>query len=116
VKRLLDLGLSAVVVVIKKTWLTMSSRARKGGEKGPVLLLLPQVFSGRLSMVGRPLDGPDAAKGYLGKRGLTGLVQINAREGLPADEAERYSVYYARNQSLLLDAEILIKTLLMSKN
>jgi lipopolysaccharide/colanic/teichoic acid biosynthesis glycosyltransferase len=73
---------------------------------------------GRISFVGRPLweqvDG-DAGRtphqAELGPRGLTGLVQVHWREDLPADEIERYKLYYAKNQSLMLDMEILMKAL-----
>jgi lipopolysaccharide/colanic/teichoic acid biosynthesis glycosyltransferase len=44
---------------------------------------------------------------------LTGLVQINQREGLSQDEIERYMLYYAKNQSLVLDLEILLKSIIM---
>ncbi len=87
------------------------------------LLLLPQVFLGRISLVGRPLDEPDTPgvstahghlQSYLGPKGITGLVQINRRDDLAAEEIERYKLYYARNQSLMLDVEIILKSLLSS--
>lgn len=87
------------------------------------LLLLPQVFLGRISLVGRPLDEPDAPRvpptrghlqSYLGPKGITGLVQINRRDDLAEEEIERYKLYYARNQSLMLDIEIILKSLLYS--
>ena len=49
-------------------------------------------------------DGP-----YLGPRGVTGLVQLHERAGLSREERERYELYYAKNQSLILDLEILVK-------
>jgi O-antigen biosynthesis protein len=79
---------------------------------------LPSVLAGRISLVGRPIgelaegDGgrlPHQAE--LGPCGLTGLVQVHWREDLPADEIERYKLYYAKNQSLMLDVEILMKAL-----
>jgi undecaprenyl phosphate N,N'-diacetylbacillosamine 1-phosphate transferase len=47
---------------------------------------------------------------YLGKPGMTGLVQINNHDALSPEEIERYNVYYAKNQSFMLDLEILLKS------
>lgn len=87
------------------------------------ILQLPSVVAGKLSIVGRPLGEADEAPertsaqngavSYLGPKGLTGLVQINRREGLVADEIEKYKLYYAKNQSLVLDLEIILKSLLL---
>ncbi len=82
---------------------------RKIGSFGEKILLLPKVLSGELSLVGRPLDSPDE-KNYLGKKGLTGIVQISDYENLSEEEIERLNIFYARNQSLALDIEILIRT------
>jgi lipopolysaccharide/colanic/teichoic acid biosynthesis glycosyltransferase len=93
------------------------------GAVGSRLLLLPQVISGTLSVVGRPLSDPDGSSrwnggvpegdSYLGPKGLTGLVQINMREDLNNDDIERYKLYYAKNHSIGLDVEIILKSLLM---
>ena len=73
---------------------------------------IPKVISGRYSFVGRATwDTPQQGINYLGKNGLTGLVQINLHRNLSADEIEYFNFYYAKNQSLALDIEILLKTL-----
>lgn len=87
------------------------------------ILLLPHVFTGKLSFVGRPLsDGngdiewgsrQGSAHAHLGPRGLTGLVQINRRDDLNAGEVEKYKLYYAKNHSIGLDLEIMMKSLLL---
>jgi lipopolysaccharide/colanic/teichoic acid biosynthesis glycosyltransferase len=46
-----------------------------------------------------------------GPRGLTGLVQLQRQTNQSAD-GEQMMLYYAKNQSLLLDLEILLKTVL----
>ncbi|MGB2868995.1 MAG: glycosyltransferase [Bacteroidota bacterium] len=84
---------------------------------GPVFQL-PRVFSGELSLVGPPessynLPTKDTHSGqalFLGKRGLTGLVQLQGGRTVTRDEIEQYNLYYARNQSFMLDFEILLKT------
>jgi len=50
---------------------------------------------------------------YWGKYGLTGLVQLNYRDGLSLEEIEKYNLYYAKNQSFILDIEILLKTFML---
>jgi len=78
---------------------------------------LPLVFKGEMSLVGPPADTSgmitDAGKRadvFLGKSGITGLVQINRRPDITPEEVEKYSLYYAKNQSMVLDIEILLKT------
>jgi len=75
---------------------------------------LPKVFKGEMSMVGLQDDvvGHDTTA-FLGKKGITGLVQINNRGELSDEEVEKFNLYYAKNQSLTLDIEILLKTFFM---
>lgn len=119
-KRAFDITVSAILLVTVYPFV----RIFRGGvlARGSVaqaVLLLPAVLSGRLSIVGRPamererrVDA-EAGESYLGPCGLTGLVQINRREDVTDEETERYNLYYAKNQSLMLDLEILLKTLLL---
>jgi lipopolysaccharide/colanic/teichoic acid biosynthesis glycosyltransferase len=79
------------------------------------LVKLPLVFFGTWSFVGIPIaDEPEQRSNgnalFLGKPGLTGLVQLQNNRSLSEQEIEQYHLYYARNQSVLLDIEILIKT------
>ena len=80
---------------------------------------LPDILKGTMSFVGRPeVDGQNPGSGdstYLGKPGLTGLAQINQRTDMTSEELEKYNLYYAKNQSLILDCEILLKAMLNSK-
>jgi lipopolysaccharide/colanic/teichoic acid biosynthesis glycosyltransferase len=39
-------------------------------------------------------------------------VQVNRRANVPVEERERYELYYAKNQSFVLDMEIMLKALL----
>jgi lipopolysaccharide/colanic/teichoic acid biosynthesis glycosyltransferase len=73
------------------------------------LLLLPNVLKGDYSFVGYP-DWYKTQKEYLGKKGLTGLVQLNYSEGNSESDIENLNLYYAKNQSLMLDLEILLKS------
>ena len=80
---------------------------------------LLNVLVGEMSMVGpRPaLPAETAGYGHHMRRrlvvrpGITGLWQVNGRSDLSWDEAERLDVRYVENWSLVLDLQILWKTL-----
>jgi exopolysaccharide biosynthesis polyprenyl glycosylphosphotransferase len=83
---------------------------------------LPQlvnVLLGQMSLVGpRPALPEEAARygDYISRRlavlpGITGLWQVSGRSNLPAEEAVRLDLRYVENWSLVLDLQILWKTL-----
>ncbi len=74
------------------------------------LLLLPQVFIGKYSFVGHPVWLEYDSKNFIIKKGLTGLIQLNYYENISGEELMSYNLFYAKNQSLMLDIEILLKT------
>ncbi|MBT5015949.1 sugar transferase [Candidatus Peregrinibacteria bacterium] len=82
---------------------------------------LPQfwnVLKGQMSVVGPRPEMPFIVKEYTPwqrrrldvKPGITGLWQILGRKDLPLHENIEYDFYYIKNQSILLDIVILIKT------
>ena len=73
------------------------------------LLLLPDVLKGKYSFVGYPVWIEQENK-FIGKKGLTGLIQLNYYENISAEEIENLHMYYAKNQSIILDLEILLKS------
>jgi exopolysaccharide biosynthesis polyprenyl glycosylphosphotransferase len=83
---------------------------------------LPQlinVFRGEMSLVGPRPEMPFIVEKYSDwerqrlkvKPGVTGLWQIMGRKDLPLHESIEYDFYYIKNQSLLLDLAILIRTI-----
>jgi len=83
---------------------------------------LPQLFNvmlGEMSLVGpRPALPAETARygNHMRRRlvvppGITGLWQVSGRSDLSWDEAERLDVRYVENWSLVLDVQILWKTL-----
>lgn len=82
---------------------------------------LPQLFNvikGEMSLVGPRPEMPFIVKKYdvtekqrlLVKPGITGLWQISADRSRAIHENIDYDLYYVRNQSLLLDIAILLRT------
>ena len=84
------------------------------------MLAMPKVLRGSMSLIGRPPlkandHSPFTHNGVsLGKPGITGIVQINSDRAMSDEEREQYEIYYAKNQSLMLDVEILVKAIVNS--
>jgi hypothetical protein len=72
------------------------------------ILKIPSVFSGNISFVG-PENINNESEIFLGKKGITGLWYL---EGTDGTKSEKIDIFYARNQSLWLDLEILGKTII----
>jgi hypothetical protein len=117
-KRAFDIVVSMCVLFIIYPFTLMKKNAGGSlGSFGRNVLLAPAVLRGEMSVVGPPRGSAPAASIFLGKPGVTGLVQIHYRDELTPEEIENYNLYYAKNQSLPLDVEILVKSfLLLVKN
>ena len=74
--------------------------------------MLPSILSGKLSFVGDLLHLPDNIKIRFYKPGITGLVQIENLKQITIKEHQRYINYYMRNYSLMMDIEILFKSVI----
>jgi lipopolysaccharide/colanic/teichoic acid biosynthesis glycosyltransferase len=78
------------------------------------------VLKGDMSLVGPrpllmeylPLYSPEQARRHEVRPGITGWAQVNGRNALTWDEKFKLDVWYVDNGSLMLDAKILIKTLI----
>ena len=119
-KRLFDICLSVVLLISIYPFLYLK-KVLTGKTRSEFILRVPKVLGGTLSLVGPP-DDSTAAPGlnhqsvlYLGKPGLTGLIQLQKNRVLEVQEKEQYNLYYAKNQSLALDVEILLKTMLRQR-
>lgn len=111
-KRLFDIVVSLVLLLTVYPFILLYSKVfnKKLGKHTSKLLLLPKVFIGKMSMVGIPEWYEMKGREFLGKRGLTGLIQLNFYDNMSNEEMANYNVFYAKNQSLILDIEILLKT------
>lgn len=116
VKRIFDLVLALVFMIFVYPFVLLNLRVFDTDQQHhkflKKILLIPKVIKGSLSFVGRATwDTASAGKQFVGKNGLTGLVQINYYKNLSREEIDYYNFYYAKNQSLALDLEIMLKTI-----
>jgi hypothetical protein len=119
-KRLFDICLSAVLLISMYPFLYLK-KVLTGRTRSEFVLRVPKVLAGTFSLVGPP-DNSTATSGpnrqsvlFLGKPGLTGLIQLQGNRVLDDQEKDQYNLYYAKNQSLALDVEILLKTMLRQR-
>ncbi len=115
VKRAFDIAISVFLLIsiapfVYFTRLFLSSPAA-GFSKA--IVQLPLVLLGKMSLVGyfSNRNSSNNKNFFRGKPGVTGLIHIQNSATLSPEEREQYDLYYAKNQSLLLDLEIIVKTL-----
>ena len=113
-KRIFDIVVSGLLLIMVYPIFRLISAFHRIRRMG-FLHGLPDVFTGKLSLVGPPmntihLSNRSGESLFLGKPGLCGLVQLQHKRIMTEDEVDQYNLYYARNQNVLLDFEILIKT------
>lgn len=109
IKRIFDFTLSLVVLFFIYPFIYLIIHiSKKQNNFRNFILNIPKVLIGKYSFVG-PGENINRNELYLGKRGLTGLWYIEDSEGLDSD---KLNIYYAKNQNIWLDIEILGKTLI----
>jgi GT2 family glycosyltransferase len=116
-KRMFDLLLSGLLLM--SVYPILRLKERFGKEKGRgVIRMMPSVFRGTMSLVGpsSAQQGSSHRNLYIGKPGLTGMIQLQGNRSLLNDEIDQLNLYYARNQSVMLDIEILLKTWLKTRS
>jgi O-antigen biosynthesis protein len=84
-----------------------SKLSNKNSDFRNFILRVPEIYTGRVSFVG-PLNPARYKNLYMGKKGLTGLWYIEESEG---SEMEKLDIFYAKNQNIWLDLEILGKSI-----
>ncbi len=114
-KRLMDIA-GSIMLLLTVYPVALIYSAIKGKELSrpySKILLLPQVLAGKFSLVGYPVWLDKGNSQFIGKKGLTGLIQLNYYPEMPNEEVLNLNFFYARNQSPVLDLEILLKTFFM---
>ncbi len=111
IKRVFDLALSSLALLLFYLPVYLLSAIRKRTTHfGKFILESHKVFTGQKSFVG-PYWHSSKEGLYLGKRGLTGLWFIEKVDINDKDDISKLDIYYAKNQNIWLDLEILGKTL-----
>ncbi len=108
IKSLFDYTLSVLVLFFIYPFIYLITKvSKKQTIFRKFILNVPQVLTGKVSFVG-PQKAESNGNLYLGKKGLTGLwFTENADER----DYEKLNIFYAKNQNVWLDLEILGKTL-----
>jgi O-antigen biosynthesis protein len=108
IKTLFDYIAGFAVLFLLYPFIYFSSKlSPKKSEFRKIILEMPSVVKGIKSFVG-PKEVNYEQKKFYGKPGLTGLWFV---EDCDASEVEKLDFYYAKNQNIWLDLEILGKTL-----
>ena len=108
IKVLFDYCLSAIVLFFIYPFIYLAVKLTGNQtEFRKFILKVPNVISGRTSFVGPQTENKNTQL-FLGKQGLTGFWYIEETE---ITDKEKLDLYYAKNQNIWLDLEILGKTL-----
>jgi lipopolysaccharide/colanic/teichoic acid biosynthesis glycosyltransferase len=122
-KRTFDIVFSLILLVITGPYHLLRGLLKGEGsaKSRDSMRNLFSVATGEMSLVGPPPNRTETGDNssekrsfYFGKPGITGLAQLHPRYEMVNGEVEKYNLYYAKNQSLWLDAEILVKSFLLS--
>lgn len=114
VKRTFDFAVSLFFLICFAPFVYFTRIFSRTQPKGfvKVVLQMSSVFRGKLSVVGYYANGEIGQKNmYRGRPGITGLIHVQGNKNLTRDEIEQFDLYYAKNQSFMLDLEIIVKTL-----
>jgi len=108
IKTLFDYVTGFAVLFLLFPFIYFSSKlSSKKSEFRKIILDVPSIIKGKKSFVG-PKHVNSEQKKFYGKPGLTGLWYV---EDCDASEVEKLDFYYAKNQNIWLDLEILGRTL-----
>jgi len=98
-----------ILVTIYPFYFLASLFVKVKSDFGKFILGIPLIFTFSKSIVGTKNNMRSDGL-YLGKQGLTGLWYIENFNKLNNSELEKLNIYYAKNQNIWLDLEILGKT------
>ncbi|MCU7496372.1 MAG: glycosyltransferase [Ignavibacteria bacterium] len=109
-KRIFDFLLSVPALIFIYPFIFLLVKTGyKGGDFSRFVLGFPEVLSGRKSIVG-PCSQRTDTDLYLGRIGLTGFWYTEGLDSTDTEETKKLDIFYAKNQNIWLDLEILGKT------
>ena len=110
IKRSFDIIVSLAILLFVYPFVFLASRLKsKLSDFEKFVLGVPSVFIGRKSFVG-PRKSSYYNSLFIGKQGLTGYWFTEIYDKNDSSEEDKLNIYYARNQNIWLDLEILGKT------
>ena len=108
IKALFDYSITIPSLILIYPFIFFKSKlASTHSDFTKFVLGLPKIINGQNSLVGPQTSG-QSKDNFLGKTGLTGYWYI---ENENSDDIEKLNFYYAKNQNIWLDLEILTKSL-----
>ena len=108
IKRIFDLSFGLFVLFFIYPFIYFISKlSKKKTDFRSFILTIPSVIAGKQSFVG-PKGDRENGNIYMGKKGITGYWYIDSAAGI---ESDKLDFYYAKNQSIWLDLEILGRSL-----
>ncbi|MCH7826812.1 MAG: glycosyltransferase [Bacteroidetes bacterium] len=112
IKALFDylIGLVILFFIYPFIYLFFSHKKQRS-EFVNIILKVPSIFSGKVSFVGPKNKSENKHSFYKGKKGLTGLWYIEEEK----NTEEKLDIFYARNQNIWLDLDIISRTLLKTR-
>ena len=109
-KRIFDLTLSTVILFLVYPFIYLFQKiTSKNSNFVQFILGVPKVFISRKSFVG-PRDSSYRGDLFVGKVGLTGLWFVEDFLETDTEEIKKLDIFYAKNQNIWLDVEILGRT------
>ncbi|MCL4548449.1 MAG: glycosyltransferase [Bacteroidetes bacterium] len=109
-KRIFDLTLSTVILFLVYPFIYLFQKiTSKNSNFVQFILGVPKVFISRKSFVG-PRDSSYRGDLFVGKSGLTGLWFVEDFLETDTEEIKKLDIFYAKNQNIWLDIEILGRT------
>ncbi len=109
IKSIFDVSFSLLLLVIYPFTLLFSLLHKGKGSFESFVLSAPSVLMRRKSFVG-PKAISENPKLYLGKEGVTGLWFLEKSSSVSENDFNKLDVYYAKNQNIWLDLEIVGKS------
>ena len=99
-----------VVITVYPVVFLLSKLLSNNSEFKSAILSIPRVITGEESLVGPNKESAQSDL-YLGKTGITGLWFIENVNNLDERENRRLNLFYAKNQNIWLDLEIIGKSI-----
>lgn len=109
-KRILDISLSFFLLLFIYPFVYLKTLfVKKKSALSKLILSIPSIFAGKKSFVG-PISNENSNL-FLGKPGITGLWFTEMIDEKDEIEINKLNIFYARNQSIWYDLEIIGKTI-----